>query len=132
MKACTASALLAVRNVTVLPVLWSCALTQSQPMFINESPFDVKAFVWYLLWLSERSELTGVCAACSKLQASCAVVGASGTLLSRTHGALIDIHTLVLRTNWLKLRGYEKHVGSRTSFNVIFGLENMVNQFIGA
>jgi hypothetical protein len=128
MRACAAPAVLAARNLTPLPVLWSRALCKSQPKFINESPFEVKAFERYLPWLPERSSLASVLN--GKPPASCAVVGASGTLLSRTHGELVDSHTIVLRTNWLKLRGYEKHVGTRTSFNVIFGLENMVDQFI--
>eukprot|EP00966_Prymnesium_polylepis_P132226 3057662-Prymnesium_polylepis.2 len=64
--------------------------------------------------------------------ASCAVVGASGTLLKHKHGEFIDGHHVVLRPNWLKIKGYEQHTGRRTTLNIIFALENMVDQFIRA
>ena len=51
-------------------------------------------------------------------------------VLSHTHGELIDNHSVVLRANWLKLDGYARHVGRRTTLNVIFALENMLDQFV--
>ena len=62
----------------------------------------------------------------------CAVVGASGSLLARRHGALIDAHEVVLRPNWLLTKGYETVVGTRTDLNVFFGVEGMVDQFLQA
>ncbi|KAL6651009.1 hypothetical protein ACP70R_009934 [Stipagrostis hirtigluma subsp. patula] len=51
--------------------------------------------------------------------ASCAVVGNSGVLLQREHGALIDGHDLVVRLNNApagdgRLPRYARHVGART------------------
>ncbi|CAL5068782.1 unnamed protein product [Urochloa decumbens] len=52
--------------------------------------------------------------------ASCAVVGNSGVLLAREHGALIDAHDLVIRLNNAPAGGAEggsrlaRHVGART------------------
>ena len=59
----------------------------------------------------------GACDDC----ASCAVVGASGTLLREKHGAQIDAAQVVLRPNWVRTKGYEDHVGTRTSINLFFG-----------
>jgi hypothetical protein len=47
-----------------------------------------------------------------------AVVGSSGNLLSRGHGAAIDAHDLVIRVNDAVVRGFEADVGSRTDLRV--------------
>jgi len=114
-----------------VPVLWSRELLetrQNSSTFQNEKPFAVRHFQRYLPLLPERSGMSSVggCEACT----SCAVVGASGSLLRAQHGSAIDSHAVVLRPNWLKLSGYEAHVGRRTTYNVIFALENMLDQFL--
>jgi len=113
-------------NNTV-PVLWSRVLAgKPNATFQNEKPFAARHFKRYLPQLPERSGMgsIGGCEPC----ASCAVVGASGSLLRAEHGSRIDAHEVVFRPNWLKIHGYEEHVGRRTTFNVIFALENMLDQ----
>ncbi|CAD6263138.1 unnamed protein product [Miscanthus lutarioriparius] len=59
--------------------------------------------------------------------ASCAVVGNSGILLAREHGALIDSHDLVIRLNNAPAGGGEgrlalaRHVGARTGLAFLNG-----------
>lgn len=48
--------------------------------------------------------------------ARCAVVSSSGAQLSHFFGAEIDAHDVVFRFNDAPTRGFEKHVGHRTSF----------------
>ena len=60
---------------------------------------------------------------------TCAVVGAGGSLRKFEHGAQIDGHSLVLRPNWIITKGYENKVGTRTSINLFFGVEGMMEQF---
>ena len=114
-----------------VPILWSAPLAlRPNATFENERPFAARHFHRYLSQLPAHSGLgaVGGCDACG----SCAVVGASGSVLRHRHGTDIDSHELVLRPNWLKLKGYEEHVGRRTSLNVIFALENMLDQFLRA
>jgi len=112
-----------------VPVLWSRRQVHEQTSFSNEAPFHTRAFERYLPQLPAQPSMKGLwpggCDECS----SCAVVGASGSLLKFRHGPDIDAHEVVLRANWLKLRNYEQRVGRKTSINVIFALENMVDQF---
>ena len=132
---------LSAARVAATPILWSQAAVQSQTKFVNENPFDARpAFARYLAQLPETGSFSGSKmvrrhwnGACDKPAcASCAVVGASGTLLKRKDGEFIDSHSVVLRPNWLKIKGYERHTGQRTTLNIIFALENMVDQFIRA
>ncbi|XP_068663349.1 beta-1,6-galactosyltransferase GALT29A-like [Aristolochia californica] len=51
--------------------------------------------------------------------ASCAVVGNSGILLKKDHGALIDGHEIVIRLNNARTRGFERHVGSKTNISFV-------------
>ncbi|GLJ56074.1 hypothetical protein SUGI_1203850 [Cryptomeria japonica] len=46
---------------------------------------------------------------------SCAVVGNSGILLQKLHGALIDSHDMVIRLNNARTARFESHVGSKTT-----------------
>jgi len=45
---------------------------------------------------------------------TCAVVSNSGDLMNYEYGEFIDSHDVVIRCNWSLIRGYEKHVGTRT------------------
>ncbi|KAK3242397.1 hypothetical protein CYMTET_47910 [Cymbomonas tetramitiformis] len=55
----------------------------------------------------------------SKKYRSCAVVGNSGHLLETRRGQWIDRHEMVLRFNRQGIKGYERHVGSRTTHRII-------------
>ena len=47
-----------------------------------------------------------------------AVVGSSGNLLYRRHGAEIDAHDVIVRVNSAGVAGYEEDVGSHTEIRV--------------
>eukprot|EP00899_Mesostigma_viride_P018020 jgi/Mesvir1/26219/Mv02401-RA.3 len=49
---------------------------------------------------------------------TCAVVASSKQLLGRGHGRDIDNHTAVVRFNNAPTKGYEKHVGSKTTLRI--------------
>jgi hypothetical protein len=49
---------------------------------------------------------------------SCAVVGSSAALLTRSLGAEIDAHAMVIRVNTAPTAGFERHVGHRTDVRV--------------
>jgi hypothetical protein len=50
---------------------------------------------------------------------TCAVVGNSATLLRHKYGAEIDAHDMVLRINYAPVEGYQSHVGSVTTFDMV-------------
>ncbi|KAL6967030.1 glycosyltransferase 29 [Sarracenia purpurea var. burkii] len=50
---------------------------------------------------------------------SCAVVGNSGILLKSEYGDLIDGHEVVIRLNNARTGGFERNVGSKTSFSFV-------------
>tara|TARA_B110001452_G_C15229922_1_gene426097 strand:- start:1124 stop:2566 length:1443 start_codon:yes stop_codon:yes gene_type:complete len=128
MRICQKPEVAAASNATV-PLLWSRQLRRSQEQFVNEKPFATRKFDPFLEQLPETSSLlhtwNGGCDACD----TCAVVGASGSLLNRAHGRLIDAHDVVFRPNWIRIKGYEQHVGTRTHVNLFFGVEGMIDQF---
>ena len=137
---CRLPGVTAARAATAAPaLLWSRESVRSRARFENEEPFNAtRAFGRYWAQLPQTGSFSGSAAVrrhwahpCDTPRCrSCAAVGASGTLLSHRHGALIDNHTVVLRANWLKIGGYEAHVGTRTTLNVLFALENMLDQFL--
>eukprot|EP00873_Tetraselmis_striata_P012213 jgi/Tetstr1/432477/TSEL_021853.t1 len=49
----------------------------------------------------------------------CAVVGNSATLLRHEYGPEIDSHDMVLRMNYAPVAGYERHVGSKATFDMV-------------
>jgi hypothetical protein len=123
-----------------VPLIWSRDLVSHQRVFRNENPFETTKFRPFLGQLPPTSNAThflrsGLCSgpenagrgslACD----TCAVVGASGSLLARRHGALIDAHQVVVRPNWLLTKGFEHIVGTRTDLNLFFGVEGMIDQF---
>jgi hypothetical protein len=122
-----------------VPLIFSLELMQRQRVFRNENPFETSKFGRFEAQLPRTSNLSrvlreGLCASGDGQSEcdTCAVVGASGSLLARRHGALIDAHEVVLRPNWLLTKGYETVVGTRTDLNVFFGVEGMVDQFLQA
>ena len=50
---------------------------------------------------------------------TCAVVGNSGVTLLKEYGDEIDKHDAVIRINMAPIRGFEKYVGKRTTFDVV-------------
>jgi hypothetical protein len=126
---CREPEILAAGRSPAVPLLWSRELRRSQESFVNEKPFLTRKFDPFLEQLPETSRLRdtwhGGCDTCD----TCAVVGASGSLLNRVHGKLIDAHQVVFRPNWIRTRGYEQHVGTRTHVNLFFGVEGMIDQF---
>ena len=122
----------AASNGSPIPLIWSRELVATRRVFRNENPFEVRKFNFFQRQLPRTSNLTellgGGSMSCTQCD-TCAVVGASGSLLNRQHGPLIDAHQVVLRPNWLRIKGYEHLVGTRTDLNLFFGLENMIDQF---
>jgi hypothetical protein len=115
-----------------MPILMSRELMHSQKMFMNEKPFAMSKFEPFFAQLPGMPNTSDLSAAggpaCNPCD-TCAVVGASGSLLRWKHGALIDAHEVVMRPNWVTTIGYEQHVGTRTTFNLFFGVEGMISQF---
>ena len=50
---------------------------------------------------------------------SCAVVGNSGILLNQSYGSLIDSHDMVIRLNNARIKGFEPHVGYKTTISFV-------------
>ena len=121
-----------VREAAAVPILWSRELVAAQEQFSNEKPFPTRKFVPFAAQLPNSSAFAGRWRGACDDCASCAVVGASGTLLREKHGAQIDAAQVVLRPNWVRTKGYEDHVGTRTSINLFFGVEQMIDQFNAA
>ena len=72
-------------------------------MFRNENPFETSKFRTFIPQLPPTSNMSSLMGGfgssrltCSQCD-TCAVVGASGSLLAWQHGALIDAHQVVLR-----------------------------------
>eukprot|EP00854_Cymbomonas_tetramitiformis_P021837 gene21837-26280_t len=49
---------------------------------------------------------------------SCAIVGSSGILMNYEHGRQIDEHDMVFRFNSAPTKGYERHVGRKTTHRI--------------
>jgi len=50
---------------------------------------------------------------------SVAVVGSSGYLLERDYATFIDNHDIVIRFNFARVEGYEKFVGTKTTYRIV-------------
>lgn len=50
-----------------------------------------------------------------RLYGTCAVVGNNGILLNSTFGKAIDAHKVVVRLNNARIKGFEKHLGGKTT-----------------
>jgi hypothetical protein len=62
-------------------------------------------------------------------RSTCAVVGASGSVLAARHGALIDAHKHVIRINKVRTAGFEDHVGSKTTVTLFWGHQAHLSAF---
>lgn len=60
-----------------------------------------------------------MCAGERKRHRTCAVVGASGLLRLHEYGAEIDSHEAVFRLNTQPTEGYERFVGTKTTYNMV-------------
>ena len=112
-RLCLKDEMVAAHATARVPLLWSQELVASRPTFRNENPFATRKFQPYLSQLPPTANLSGLwsrgCDPCD----TCAVVGASGSLLRYRHGPLIDAHEVVLRPNWLVTGPkYEARVGA--------------------
>ena len=116
-----------------IPLVWNRELVESRKVFRNEFPFETSKFRHFVSQLPATSNMSALMGGAGSMRCSqcdtCAVVGASGSLLAWRHGALIDAHEVVLRPNWLLTKGYEELVGTRTDLNLFFGVEGMIDQF---
>mmetsp|Transcript_16647 Transcript_16647/g.28091 ORF Transcript_16647/g.28091 Transcript_16647/m.28091 type:complete len:310 (+) Transcript_16647:198-1127(+) len=54
----------------------------------------------------------------SNFYETCAIIGSSGIVLNYEDGPEIDAHDMVFRFNSAPTKGYEKHVGKKTTFRV--------------
>eukprot|EP00899_Mesostigma_viride_P019523 jgi/Mesvir1/27572/Mv07317-RA.1 len=61
----------------------------------------------------------GLDGALARRAGSCAVVGNSGSLLLYALGRAIDAHDLVIRLNVAPTKGFQRHVGGRTTFRLV-------------
>ena len=50
---------------------------------------------------------------------SCVIVGNSSKLLSEELGEEIDSHDFIIRFNHATVKGFEKHVGSKTTLRMV-------------
>uniref|UniRef100_A0A3B5M3G4 CMP-N-acetylneuraminate-beta-galactosamide-alpha-2,3-sialyltransferase 1 n=1 Tax=Xiphophorus couchianus TaxID=32473 RepID=A0A3B5M3G4_9TELE len=51
---------------------------------------------------------------------TCSVVGNSANLNGSHYGPLIDYQDVVMRMNFAKIKGYEAHVGTKTTYHVMY------------
>lgn len=111
-----------------LPPIRGCC---KGPRWSSSKPF-VRAFVnsnWDMkgdkaygsvdpaVWPTSKRIMKGTAAFSS--WSTCAVVGNSGHLLRSAYGDAIDAHDVVMRMNQAPTKGYEKHVGSKTTHRLL-------------
>jgi len=113
---CTSAAQRAVKKLDRVPLLMSSVQAAKQSNFDTETPLPTAGLALELLPASSRLDANGF-----GERRTCAVVGASGSLLAARQGALIDAHQQVIRINRVVTRGFEEHVGSRTTLNLFWG-----------
>ncbi len=99
-----------------MPLLMSSVQAGKQSHFQTETPLPTSGLDLTLLPHSSRLDDNGF-----GPRRTCAVVGGSGSLLAARHGAFIDAHQHVLRINRVRTRGFESHVGVRTTLNLFWG-----------
>ncbi|KAH7836355.1 hypothetical protein Vadar_000244 [Vaccinium darrowii] len=107
-----------------------------QPRSLRGLPVNIRSPQFYRLWLDVRknlhgwwrnkrfqpdimSDLVNLVRVTERKYTSCAVVGNSGILLESENGELIDSHEAVIRLNNARTSGFERHVGSKTTFSFI-------------
>ena len=50
---------------------------------------------------------------------TCVLISTAGSLLNHNYGPFIDGHDVVIRTGQSPIRGYESHVGSKTTYRIM-------------
>ncbi|KAI8111313.1 hypothetical protein M9434_004885 [Picochlorum sp. BPE23] len=93
--------------------------------------FQVKrriGLAWFLLilcplvpWSHFIVFVNNDCPSSGKTPIKCALVGNSGILLNGTAGGQIDEFDVVARLNYATTRGYESHVGTKSSIRIFGG-----------
>ncbi|XP_063755380.1 CMP-N-acetylneuraminate-beta-galactosamide-alpha-2,3-sialyltransferase 1-like [Eleginops maclovinus] len=118
---------------------WFSALMKAspEPFLTPENNVSLEDFKWYQSIQSDRRSFSVYNTTVNKLFqiiphsndftkpgpdrcTTCAVVGNSGNLKGSHYGPLIDFHDIVIRINQGPTKGYERHVGNKTTHRVMF------------
>ena len=106
------------------PLLATSAIAKRDRMFHAEHLLSTDGLQLHRLPTSSRLDDNGFGA-----RRSCAVVGASGSVLDARRGREIDAHDAVARINVVRTAGFEEHVGRRTSWNFFWGHKVHLDSF---
>uniref|UniRef100_A0A3B5LVJ2 ST3 beta-galactoside alpha-2,3-sialyltransferase 1 n=1 Tax=Xiphophorus couchianus TaxID=32473 RepID=A0A3B5LVJ2_9TELE len=111
--------------------LLSSRLNRSvEPVLSLKTNLSEEAFRWWKVSCLfqtglQQIQITGLTAMLFHVAASdtcrtCSVVGNSANLNGSHYGPLIDYQDVVMRMNFAKIKGYEAHVGTKTTYHVMY------------